>query len=122
MQSALSKRCKSLLVVLALLGVFQVKAWAQADAYPNRPIKLIITWPVGGFADTLGRTVATQLGPILGQQVVVENRGGANGMIGADAVAKGSFVTDAGRMLHEGMWGGAKNSAARIKNRFGVTE
>ena len=41
---------------------------------------------------------------------------------GADAVAKGSFVTDAGRMLHEGMWGGAKNSAARIKNRFGVTE
>ena len=88
MQSALSKRCKSLLVVLALLGVFQVKAWAQADAYPNRPIKLIITWPVGGFADTLGRTVANQLGAILGQQVVVENRGGANGMIGADAVAK----------------------------------
>jgi tripartite-type tricarboxylate transporter receptor subunit TctC len=63
-------------------------ALAQADAYPNRPIKLIITWPVGGFADTLGRTVATQLGPILGQQIVVENRGGANGMIGADAVAK----------------------------------
>jgi tripartite-type tricarboxylate transporter receptor subunit TctC len=61
---------------------------AQADTYPNRPIKLIITWPVGGFADTLGRTVATQLGPILGQQIVVENRGGANGMIGADAVAK----------------------------------
>jgi hypothetical protein len=40
----------------------------------------------------------------------------------ADAVAKGTFVTDAGRMLHEGMWGGAKNCAARIKNRFGVTE
>ena len=88
MQSAVSKRCKSLLLVLALLGVFQAKTWAQADAYPNRPIKLIITWPVGGFADTLGRTVATQLSAILGQQVVVENRGGANGMIGADAVAK----------------------------------
>jgi tripartite-type tricarboxylate transporter receptor subunit TctC len=88
MQSALSKRCKSLLLVLALLGVFQAKTWAQADTYPNRPIKLIITWPVGGFADTLGRTVANQLGTILGQQVVVENRGGANGMIGADAVAK----------------------------------
>jgi tripartite-type tricarboxylate transporter receptor subunit TctC len=43
---------------------------------------------VGGFADTLGRAVASQLGPILGQQIVVENRGGANGMIGADAVAK----------------------------------
>jgi tripartite-type tricarboxylate transporter receptor subunit TctC len=88
MQSSLSKRGKSLLLVLALLGVFQAKAWAQADTYPNKPIKLIITWPVGGFADTLGRTVANQLGAILGQQVVVENRGGANGMIGADAVAK----------------------------------
>jgi hypothetical protein len=88
MQSTLSKRCKSLLLVLTLLGIFQANAWAQADTYPNRPIKMIITWPVGGFADTLGRTVATQLGAILGQQVVVENRGGANGMIGADAVAK----------------------------------
>lgn len=88
MQSVLSKRCQSLLMVLALLGVFQAKAWAQADTYPNRPIRLIITWPVGGFADTLGRTVATQLSAILGQQVVVDNRGGANGMIGADAVAK----------------------------------
>ena len=88
MQSTLSKRCKSLLLVLTLLGIFQANAWAQADTYPNRPIKMIITWPVGGFADTLGRTVATQLGAILGQQVVAENRGGANGMIGADAVAK----------------------------------
>ena len=87
MQYVLSKRYKSLLV-LALLGIFQATAWAQADNYPNRPIKLIITWPVGGFADTLGRTVANQLSTILGQQVVVENRGGANGMIGADAVAK----------------------------------
>jgi tripartite-type tricarboxylate transporter receptor subunit TctC len=87
MQTVLSNRFKSLLV-FALLGIFQATAWAQADSYPNRPIKLIITWPVGGFADTLGRTVANQLSAILGQQVVVENRGGANGMIGADAVAK----------------------------------
>jgi len=87
MQTVFSKRFKSLLA-LTLLGIFQATAWAQADSYPNRPIKLIITWPVGGFADTLGRTVANQLSTILGQQVVVENRGGANGMIGADAVAK----------------------------------
>ena len=87
MQTVLSNRFRSLLV-FALLGIFQATAWAQADSYPNRPIKLIITWPVGGFADTLGRTVANQLSTILGQQVVVENRGGANGMIGADAVAK----------------------------------
>ena len=61
---------------------------AAIDNYPNKPIKLVITWPVGGFADILGRTIANQLGQILGQQVVVENRGGANGMIGADVVAK----------------------------------
>ncbi len=88
MKSVISKRLTSLFLGLASLGIFQTSALAQADTYPNRPIKLIITWPVGGFADTLGRTVANQLGPILGQQIVVENRGGANGMIGADAVAK----------------------------------
>ena len=88
MKSVLSKKVTSLLIGLASLGIFQATAYAQADAYPNRPIKLVITWPVGGFADTLGRTVANQLGPILGQQIVVENRGGANGMIGADTVAK----------------------------------
>jgi len=88
MKSVISKRLTSLFLGLASLGIFQTSAIAQADTYPNRPIKLIITWPVGGFADTLGRTVANQLGPILGQQIVVENRGGANGMIGADAVAK----------------------------------
>lgn len=88
MKSVLSKKVISLLIGLASISVFQTAAQAQADGYPNRPIKLVITWPVGGFADTLGRAVATQLGPILGQQIVVENRGGANGMIGADAVAK----------------------------------
>ena len=90
MKSTLTKRFMQLLFSFVLLSALHSAAWAQADTYPNRPIKLIITWPVGGFADTLGRTVATQLGAILGQQVVVENRGGANGMIGADAVAKAS--------------------------------
>ena len=88
MKSVLSRKVTSLLIGLASVGIFQATAYAQADAHPNRPIKLVITWPVGGFADTLGRTVANQLGPILGQQIVVENRGGANGMIGAEAVAK----------------------------------
>ncbi len=88
MQSVWVKRFFRFLMSSVLLGAFSLTVLAQTDAYPNRPIKLIITWPVGGFADTLGRTVAAQLGSILGQQVVVENRGGANGMIGADAVAK----------------------------------
>ncbi|WP_062308549.1 Bug family tripartite tricarboxylate transporter substrate binding protein [Polynucleobacter sinensis] len=79
---------KFFLVGLTILSSISSVAWAQADSYPNRPVKLVITWPVGGFADTLGRALATQMTTLLGQQVVVENRGGANGMIGADLVAK----------------------------------
>jgi tripartite-type tricarboxylate transporter receptor subunit TctC len=64
-------------------------AHAQAtDTYPGKPITLVVTWPAGGFADLLGRTVAAQLGQVLGQTVVVENKGGANGVIGTAAVAK----------------------------------
>ena len=77
---------------ILLISLFFLSSSSSAqtisDGYPNKPIKLVITWPVGGFADILGRTLATQLGPILGQQIIVENKGGANGMIGADAVAK----------------------------------
>jgi len=80
---------KKLIISATFFAFFSTAILAQPnDTYPNRPIKLIITWPVGGFADSLGRTIATQLGSILGQQVIVENRGGANGMIGADLVAK----------------------------------
>ena len=54
-----------------LFAFFTAPIWAQGnDNYPSRPIKLIITWPVGGFADTLGRTIATQLGQILGRFTV----------------------------------------------------
>jgi tripartite-type tricarboxylate transporter receptor subunit TctC len=87
MWTVLNKRFIQVCFTISIL-CFSSLGLAQAEAYPNRPIKLIITWPVGGFADTLGRTLAGQLGTTLGQQVVVENRGGANGMIGADAVAK----------------------------------
>ncbi len=61
---------------------------AQAQSYPTRPIKLIIPFPPGGATDIVGRGVADQMSKVLGQAVVVENRGGAGGSIGADAVAK----------------------------------
>ena len=73
--------------VVCFITLTSIHGQAQTT-YPNKPIKLVITWPVGGFADTLGRALATQMSTLLGQQVVVENRGGANGMIGADVVAK----------------------------------
>jgi tripartite-type tricarboxylate transporter receptor subunit TctC len=73
----------------ALAAWITAGAHAQsADSYPGKPVTLVVTWPAGGFADLLGRTVAAQLGQALGQSVVVENKGGANGVIGAAAVAK----------------------------------
>jgi tripartite-type tricarboxylate transporter receptor subunit TctC len=67
--------------LLAALGV----AHAQ---YPTKPIKLIVPYPPGGATDVIGRVLAQRLSTSLGQQVVVDNRGGAGGNIGADAVAK----------------------------------
>ncbi|MFH5925611.1 Bug family tripartite tricarboxylate transporter substrate binding protein [Roseomonas xinghualingensis] len=62
-------------------------AWAQAGSF-NRPLRLIVPFAAGGTSDILARLIAPKLGEALGQSVVVENRSGANGNIGADAVAK----------------------------------
>ena len=61
-------------------------AWAQA--WPTKPVKMIIPFPPGGTLDTVGRLLAQKLGEQLGQTFIVENRPGGNGYIGADAVAK----------------------------------
>ena len=66
-------------------------AWtlaAPAQTWPDRPIKLVVTFPAGGGADFVGRALAPKLTEALGQPVVVDNRGGANGAIGNEAVAK----------------------------------
>lgn len=57
-------------------------------AFPDRPIKMIIPWPPGGGSDTLGRIVSRHLSERLGQPVVVDNRPGATGLIGTDALVK----------------------------------
>ena len=61
---------------------------AHAQEWPNRPINLIVSYPPGGTADLMARTIATPLGKILGTSVVVENKPGASGQIAASYVAK----------------------------------
>jgi len=65
----------------------QGQAIAQAD-YPNKPIKLIVAFPPGGTSDVMGRLMAEELGKVLKQPVLVENIGGAGGVIGIDRAVK----------------------------------
>jgi tripartite-type tricarboxylate transporter receptor subunit TctC len=73
--------------VAAALLAMGVMGSALAQ-YPNKPIRMIVPYPPGGATDVIGRVLAQRLSTALGQQVVVDNRGGAGGNIGADAVAK----------------------------------
>jgi len=61
-------------------------AWAQA--WPAKPIRMVVPFPAGGGTDLFARTLAQKLGAVFGQQVVVDNRSGAGGMIGSEIVAK----------------------------------
>ena len=80
----LKKRNLMLAIGLAVSGLMsQGQAIAQAD-YPNKPIKLIVAFPPGGTSDVMGRLMAEELGKVLKQPVLVENIGGAGGVIGID--------------------------------------
>lgn len=76
-------KLKGIWLVVALLPVF---AWAQA--YPNKPVRMIVPFPAGGATDLFARVLSQKLGDKLGNSVVVENRPGAGGTIGSDLVAK----------------------------------
>jgi tripartite-type tricarboxylate transporter receptor subunit TctC len=75
------------LLSFLLLGVCATRA-ADTDPWPSRPVRLIIPFPPGGSNDVVGRVVAIQLADRLGRSVVVDNRGGAGGVIGTDLAAK----------------------------------
>jgi tripartite-type tricarboxylate transporter receptor subunit TctC len=69
----------------SLLVAFSVSI---AQEYPAKPIRLVVPFPVGGSSDSIGRMLADKLTPLLKQSVIVENKAGAGGLIGTDAVAK----------------------------------
>lgn len=72
----------------AALSVLALAAPVAAQPYPNRPVRVIIPFPPGGTLDTVGRLLAQKLSEQTGQNFIVDNRPGGNGVIGADAVAK----------------------------------
>src|SRR3954449_12180228 len=74
---------------LVLLGLWLVAPTgaALAQDFPVRPIRIVVPFPAGGSNDIIARIVAQKLGEGIGQNVIVENRGGAGGNIGAEAVA-----------------------------------
>src|SRR3977135_3924955 len=76
----------SLAAVGGLAGVLSSAAWAQS--YPSKPVRVLVASSAGSNPDTVGRLISNGLAQVLGQQVIVENRAGAGGNIGAELAAK----------------------------------
>lgn len=85
-QAATTLSAIGAMALIASSGIAPSTALAQD--YPNKPIKLVIPFPAGGSSDGIGRQIADKLSGVLKQTLVVENKGGAGGVIGTDAVAK----------------------------------
>jgi tripartite-type tricarboxylate transporter receptor subunit TctC len=77
-----------LLVMLACLACFVTPATSHAQSYPDKPIRLIAPFPPGGGTDLMGRLISQHINRQWGQPAVVENKPGANGMIGSEFVAR----------------------------------
>ena len=75
-------------IIASLLALAAAAAPAHAQDWPTRPVTMVVPFAAGGPADTVGRILAPRLAELLGQQIVIENVGGAGGMTGADRVAK----------------------------------
>jgi tripartite-type tricarboxylate transporter receptor subunit TctC len=86
--AGMARRRSLMMAVLPAAMICAFAPYARADDYPSRAITLIVPYPAGGGVDAMARLVAAKLSAPLGQQMIVENRGGGGGNIGARAVAK----------------------------------
>jgi tripartite-type tricarboxylate transporter receptor subunit TctC len=87
-QQTPSRALRSWCAAALAMAVLAAAAPAMAQAWPSKPIKVIVNFPPGGAADVIARSVTAPLSESLGQTIVVENRAGSGGNIGGDAVAK----------------------------------
>ncbi len=81
------KKVKWTRIAFATLA-FPVLAVAQSDNYPTKPIRIIVPFAPGGSVDLISRLIASKMGELLGQQIIVDNRAGASGNIGSEMVAR----------------------------------
>ena len=80
---------KAIYRFICLLAATSIMSFVYAvDAYPNKPIRLVVPYPAAGGTDSIARPLALQLATRLGQPVIVDNRGGAGGSIGMEYVAR----------------------------------
>ena len=84
----MSRRCLAAALAASATALCVPGALAQTSDYPARPIKLIVPFAPGGSTDMVARLLADKMGAVLGKAVVVDNKGGAGGSLGADAIAK----------------------------------
>ena len=101
-------------VLSCMLALAATASYPQS--YPNKPIRLIVPWPPTGTVDILGRTLAQKLSDNMGQSVVVDNRGGANVMIGSEAAAKAP--PDGYTLVVDNITGHAINATLQAKMPF----
>ncbi len=81
-------RAAAICLVPSMIVLAIIATAAQAQGWPNKPIRLIVTYAPGGGSDAFARPLITKLSTQLGQQVIIDNRGGAGGTVGADVAAK----------------------------------